>query len=317
MPLVKLTHTTLYTYSQPVALGEHRLMVRPRESFDQKLLDAELLITPQPTELRWLHDVFGNAFALASFSRRTKELYIESSVSVLHTPVSAEDIQVERYARRFPFTYSAEDMPDLARSIERAHNDPDRLIDDWARSFVRAKGATDTMAMLTNMTTHIHEKFTYLARYEKGTQTPMETLAKQRGTCRDFAVLMIEGARALGLAARFVSGYLYDPDKHEPMVGGGNTHAWLHIFLPGTGWIEFDPTNGIVGNSGLIRVAIARDPYQAIPISGTWRGFPSDNMGLKVGVRVHCQAPEPEPGALSEEEEGGEAPVPEPTTGAA
>jgi hypothetical protein len=142
--------------------------------------------------------------------------------------------------------------------------------------------------MLRRITAHIHDEFTYLARYEKGTQTPMETLAKRRGTCRDFAVLMIDAARALGLAARFVSGYVYDPVRHEPLVGGGHTHAWVRIFLPGSGWVEFDPTNGIVGNSGLIRVAVARDPRQAVPISGTWRGFPADNLGMKVTVDVHC-----------------------------
>jgi transglutaminase-like putative cysteine protease len=315
VPLVTLTHTTLYSYAQPVALGEHRLMVRPRESFDQRLVEANLKITPEPAELRWLHDVFGNALALATFARRTKELYIESTVSVQHEPNSVEDIQVERYARRFPFTYASDDMPDLARSIERGHHDPERVIDDWARGFVRSKGATDTMDMLQRMTGHIHDKFTYLARYEKGTQTPMDTLAKQRGTCRDFAVLMIEAARALGLAARFVSGYLYDPEHHEPLVGGGNTHAWVHIFLPGSGWIEFDPTNGIVGNSGLIRVAVARDPTQAIPISGTWRGFPADNLGMKVGVNVHCR-----PDTVAEEKEVEDtkevASVAQPTEGA-
>jgi transglutaminase-like putative cysteine protease len=143
--------------------------------------------------------------------------------------------------------------------------------------------------MLNRMTEHVHQQFTYLARYEKGTQTPMETLSKRRGTCRDFAVLMIEAARALGLAAHFVSGYLYDPGRHEPLVGGGNTHAWVQVFLPGSGWIEFDPTNGVASNPGLIRVAVARDPYHAIPISGSWRGFPADNLGLRVSVSVHCQ----------------------------
>jgi transglutaminase-like putative cysteine protease len=289
VPLVTLKHLTHYLYGQPVALGEHRLMVRPRESFDQRLIEASLTIEPEPVELRWLHDVFGNAVAIASFGARARELTIESTVTVQHTPLSAASIHVERYARRYPFTYASDDMPDLLRSIERGHHDPGRVIDDWARGFVRTKGPTDTLDMLNRMTEHVHRQFTYLARYEKGTQTPMETLSKQRGTCRDFAVLMIEAARALGLAAHFVSGYLYDPGRHEPLVGGGNTHAWVQVFLPGSGWIEFDPTNGVASNPGLIRVAVARDPYHAIPISGTWRGFPADNLGLKVSVSVHCQ----------------------------
>jgi transglutaminase-like putative cysteine protease len=288
--LVTLKHLTNYFYAQPVALGEHRLMVRPRESFDQRLLEASLDIVPKPSELRWLQDVFGNSVALAKFSGRTREFRIESTVSVQHAPLAAQEIQVERYARCYPFTYASEDMPDLLRSIERGHHDPNRQVDKWARAFVRATETTDTLDMLRRMTAHIHDKFNYVARYEKGTQTPMETLAKNQGSCRDFAVLMIEAARALGFAARFVSGYLYNPAQRRPMVGGGNTHAWVRIFLPGSGWVEFDPTNGIVGNSGLIRVAVAREPAQAAPVTGTWRGFPSDNLGMKVSVDVHCHA---------------------------
>jgi transglutaminase-like putative cysteine protease len=181
-------------------------------------------------------------------------------------------------------------MPDLLRSIERQHLDPTRIVDDWARGFVNDRGTTDTVAMLADMAMRIRREFTYVARHEKGTQTPIETLNKRQGTCRDFAVLMIEAVRALGFAARFVSGYVYNPSRGEGLVGGGNTHAWVRIFLPGSGWVEFDPTNGIIGNRGLIRVAIARDPYQALPLSGTWSGFPSSFIGMGVEVDVHLAA---------------------------
>jgi len=96
----------------------------------------------------------------------------------------------------------------------------------------------------------------------------------------------MEAVRALGFAARFVSGYVYNPSRSEGRVGGGNTHAWVRIFLPGSGWVEFDPTNGIVGNRGLVRVAVARDPYQALPLSGTWSGFPNSSIGMNVEVDV-------------------------------
>jgi transglutaminase-like putative cysteine protease len=300
VPLVTLEHLTTYRYAQPVTLGEHRLMVRPRESFDQRLLDATLKIFPEPSELRWLQDVFGNAVALATFRSPTRELRIVSTIRVQHSPLGSEEIKVERYARRYPFTYASEDMPDLLRSIERAHHDPNRSVDQWARAFLTANETTDTLDMLRRMTEHIHEEFDYVARYEKGIQTPTETMVKRSGCCRDFAVLMIEAARALGFAARFVSGYLYDPALRRPMVGGGNTHAWVRIFLPGSGWVEFDPTNGIVGNSGLIRVAVARDPLQAAPISGTWNGVPGDDIGMTVGVDVYCH---PDPASAAD---GGE-----------
>jgi transglutaminase-like putative cysteine protease len=121
-------------------------------------------------------------------------------------------------------------------------------------------------------------------------------LKLRSGTCRDFAVLMIEAVRALGLAARFVSGYLYSPSRDGARhVGGGSTHAWMRVYLPGAGWVEFDPTNGIVGNRDLIRVAIARDPAQAVPLSGTWIGFPSDSLGMTVEVSVTSDEAEPEP----------------------
>jgi transglutaminase-like putative cysteine protease len=177
-------------------------------------------------------------------------------------------------------------MPDLLRSIERDHGDLYRVVDDWAHRFVRSDGPTETLAMLAEMTRSIKREFTYVRRPEPGTQTPLETLESQGGSCRDFAVLMIEAARALGFAARFVSGYVYSPRADEDRVGGGNTHAWVRIFLPGSGWVEFDPTNGIVGSRGLVRVAVARDPRQAVPLSGTWRGTPGSYIDMEVTVDV-------------------------------
>ncbi|MDH2129497.1 transglutaminase family protein [Sphingobium yanoikuyae] len=287
MPLLTIHHSTLYRYQQPVSLGEHRIMMRPREGFDQHLISARLKIEPEPTGLRWLHDVFGNSVAVAAFDRRTEKLLVISETTLEHAPLAQQQVDVEPYARLFPFTYSAEDMPDLLRSIERQHLDPERTVDNWARAFVKNDGNTETVALLTSIATSIKRDFTYVPRHEKGTQTPTETLAKRQGTCRDFAVLMIEAVRALGFAARFVSGYVYNPSRSEGVVGGGNTHAWVRIFLPGSGWVEFDPTNGIVGNRGLVRVAVARDPYQAIPLSGTWFGLPSSYLGMDVEVDVH------------------------------
>lgn len=282
---------THYAYRQPVSFGEHRIFVRPRESYDQHLLDLKLDIDPKPAELRWLQDVFGNSVALATFDRRSKFLHIESRARVQHSPLLKKEVEVEPYARLFPFSYSPEDMGDLLRSIERQHHDPDRVLDKWARRFLKKDTETETVAMLADMTKFIRRNFTYLPRAEKGTQTPVETIQRRQGTCRDFAVLMMEAARALGLAARFVSGYLYNPRGTSGRVGGGSTHAWVRIFLPGSGWVEFDPTNGIVGNSGLIRVAVARDPFQAVPISGTWSGFPGSELGMEVTVEVHIEEP--------------------------
>ncbi|MEG8024312.1 transglutaminase family protein [Sphingomonas aurantiaca] len=286
MPSLTLSHVTKYSYRQPVAFGEHRIMVRPRESYDQRLIDTQLTITPEPAEVRWLHDVFGNAVAIATFDKRAKDLVIDSRVRLDHSPAELQNVDIERYARFYPFTYSSEDMPDLLRSIERQHHDPLRQIDSWARRFVAPGGQTDTLAMLSEMTAAIKREFTYVQRPEKGTQSPIETLARRKGTCRDYAMLMIEAVRALGFAARFVSGYVYNPTRRESRTGGGSTHAWVRVYIPGSGWVEFDPTNGIVGNRGLIRVAIARDIYQAVPVSGTWSGFPGSFLDMTVSVDI-------------------------------
>ncbi len=261
-------------------------MVRPRESYDQHLIDATLTITPEPSDVRWLHDVFGNSVAIATFAKRAKDLVIDSTVRLDHSPAELQRVDIERYARQYPFTYSSEEMPDLLRSIERQHHDPQRQIDSWARRFVGTGGKTDTLAMLSEMTAAIKREFTYVQRPEKGTQSPIETLTTRKGTCRDYAMLMIEAVRALGFAARFVSGYVYNPTRREHRTGGGNTHAWVRVYLPGSGWVEFDPTNGIVGNRGLVRVAIARDIYQAVPVSGTWSGFPGSFLDMSVSVDI-------------------------------
>ena len=287
MPILSVRHVTTYRYRQPVGFGEHRIMFRPRDSYDQRLIAATLAITPEPQGLRWLHDVFGNCVAVASFTGRAATLRFECTITLDHTPESVPDFALAPNAAFYPFGYGVDDMPDLGRSIERQHPDPRNEVDAWARSFVPPEGLIATQDLLANMTRSVRRNFAYLARSEKGVQDPVTTLRLKRGSCRDFAVLMMEAVRALGMAARFVSGYLYNPrgdrDRH---VGGGSTHAWVQVYLPGAGWIEFDPTNGIVGNRDLIRVAVARDPHQAVPLHGSFFGFPADDLGMTVEVDV-------------------------------
>ena len=283
MPRLTVRHVTLYTYKQPVAFGEHRIMFRPRDSYDQHLIEADLGIDPAPKSLHWMHDVFNNCVAVACFAGRSDRLRFESRITLDHSPDSMPLYPIAQTALRYPFSYDQEDMPDLLRSIERQHQDPDRVLQLWARRFAGGRDGIDTEALLTGMTRAIRRDFTYVRREEMGTQTPLETLKRRSGSCRDFAVLMMEAVRALGFAARFVSGYLYSPAGGR---GGGSTHAWVQVYVPGAGWMEFDPTNGIVGSHDLIRVAVARDPAQAIPLWGSWIGFPSDALALTVDVSV-------------------------------
>ena len=296
MTLLSVRHLTTYRYRQPVSFGEHRMMFRPRDSYDQKLLDVRLDIAPAPSSVRWVHDVFGNCVTIADFTGSEAEaIRFESNIWLDHAPSNTPNFQIEDTARTYPFAYDAEEMADLAPAIARQHPDPDGAVDRWARRFLRKGRPTDTGMLLMTLTYAFKESFAYERRSEPGTRPPALTLKLGRGSCRDLALLMIEALRALGLAARFVSGYLYVPSRDgQHYRGGGSTHAWAQVYLPGAGWVEFDPTNAIVGNRDLIRVAVARDPAQAVPLSGSYFGAADDflDMTVEVGVRAETHAGE-------------------------
>jgi len=256
---------------------------RPRESHDLRLIRTNLMITPQPAHLRWLHDPFDNSVAVATFEGSTTELRFESTVTLEHFETSLPEYPLEDYARTYPFRYSDDDFPTLMGAL--APNRQSERLSKWVLQFLDPSETTETMKILRNLTRGIREQFTYMRRTEKGVQTPEETLTAQRGSCRDFAVLMMEACRSLGIAARFVSGYIFVPHS-SGHVGGGATHAWMQVYLPGAGWIDFDPTNSIVGNQNLIRVAVAWDPRHALPLWGTYEGSAADFTGMEVTVKV-------------------------------
>ena len=287
MTVYSVRHTTTYRYKRRVSFGEHRLMFRPRDSYDQRLLETFLEVDPKPKDVRWIHDVFGNCVALVQPSHAAAALHFETRIRVDHSPQAAPDFQTDDAALVYPFAYSADDAADLARTMERHYPDPGDEVARWARQFAVPGRPTNTGTLLMTLCYAIRESFSYSRRSEQGTQPPSQTLALRRGTCRDFALFMMEAVRSLGFAARFVTGYIYVADRDgSQTLGGGATHAWCEVFLPGAGWVEFDPTNGIVGNRDLIRVAVARDPRQAIPLSGSYAGRASDDIGLTVQVNV-------------------------------
>jgi len=288
MSILTVHHKTVYRYAAPVHFGEHRLMLRPRDSHDLRLLDTALVIRPAAS-VRWLHDVFGNSIAFASFREPSAELVFDSTFRAEQFAIPERAITLEPHAQRYPFNYSAEELIDLGSTVDRCYPDPWGKIDTWASWFVERDRNLDTVDMLSAVTRSIQYQFSYARRDEMGTQDPIKTLETRSGNCRDFALFMMEAARSLGLAARFVSGYLYDEQSIGTgggLVGGGATHAWVQIYLPGAGWTEFDPTNGLVGGRNLIRVAVVRDPSQALPLSGTFSGRPSDFLDMSVDVTV-------------------------------
>ena len=294
MPFVTIRHLTTYRYRRPVAFGEHRMMLHPRDSHDQRVIQADLRISPEPRSLRFVQDAFGNHVGIARFSRRSNELSFESVVCVEHSP--RDGFGLEDAGRPSRVKYSIDELRDLAPYLERHQLDPIDAVGRWARELLFPSGATGAFELLTRLSRGIHHRFIYRRREAKGVQLPVETLRLGHGSCRDFAMLMIDATRSIGFAARFASGYLAVPleDPREPSgcSGRGSTHAWAQIYLPGAGWIDFDPTSGSVGNVDLVTVAVVPDPRHAIPLHGTYVGFPSDHLGMEVQVSVMFDSPE-------------------------
>jgi transglutaminase-like putative cysteine protease len=291
-----ITHTTRYRYGEPVRFGEHRVMFRPRDSHDLRVLATDLVVTPA-ADVRMIQDTHSNSVALVQPLEDAAELAIVCTFTIEQLSTQNLELPLDPAAEHFPFAYTVEERFDLEHYLRPHHDDPKGALTQWARQFIRTDGPTGTRELLVAMNQHIRDHFRYAARDEEGTQSPLETLELGSGSCRDFALLMMEAARRLGVATRFVSGYLYDPalDRDAEAgtdataaatVGAGSTHAWLQAYLPGAGWVPFDPTNNLLGGNTLIRVGVARDPRQAAPISGSWFGPPDAYLGMSVTVRV-------------------------------
>jgi transglutaminase-like putative cysteine protease len=288
MKLLTVRHATTYRYSAPVIFGQHRLMLRPRDSHDLRIVEASLSLSP-PGRIRWMHDVFHNSVALVDFDEPAAELSIVSLLVMERFALARPDFPIAPEAESYPFMHSADDRSDLGRLRERHYQDRGE-VEEWARQFI-FETPTNTFNLLATMNAAIRGSFEYRTREEEGTQSPVETLERRSGTCRDYALLFIEGARSLGFGARFVTGYLYDPalDGGDAMQGAGATHAWAEIYLPGAGWVEFDPTNGLIAGENLIRVAVTRDPAQAAPIGGSYSGDGAF-VGMEVDVTVKAES---------------------------
>ncbi|MGF1522269.1 MAG: transglutaminase domain-containing protein [Leptolyngbyaceae cyanobacterium] len=284
-----LEHVTTYRYRNPVEFGEHRGIFLPGVGYSGRIL-SHSLETNVPSGIRWMMDTLSNNVALIELSEPADELTVTYRFRGEHFGIkSIREFPLDSRADEVPVQYTPDEWTDLSVFMRPHDNDPDGSVAAWAKSFV-AGDQDDTLDVLTRMMNSIWNTLNYEARDVEGTQAPGKTLQKQSGTCRDYAWLMIEGLRRLGLACRFVSGYLYDEslDGGEVgMAGSGATHAWLQVYLPGAGWRSYDPTNRITAGFDLIQVAIARHPGQVIPLSGSWTGKPDDYLGMDVNVNIH------------------------------
>ena len=284
----EIEHVTTYRYAKPVSFGTHRAMFLPWRGASARLLGWSAK-TNIPSRVHWVHDSRSNAVAVMEFNGPSDELTFRFKVRGIYFGVKGvEAFPLEVRAEEVPVQYTPDEWSDLAGYLRPHAEDPDGSVAAWAKGFV-AGDQDRTTDVLRRMLHTFRSDFTYRAREDEGTQPPGETLRMKSGTCRDFAWLMVEALRRLGIASRFVSGYLYDAALDGGavgMTGSGSTHAWLQVFLPGAGWLDYDPTNSISAGFDLIPVAYARHPGQAIPLAGTWFGDARDYLGMSINVAV-------------------------------
>jgi len=293
MSTFRVRHHTTYSYDRPVAFGAHRLMMRPRDGHDMRLLDSSLTVSP-PADVRWEFDAFGNSIAVLSFHHAAQRLTVRSDLTVRRYGHDDPIGRLTRHTGPYPFAYDREESIDLAPLTALLFPDDRDALGAWLAAGIPTVPG-ETIALLDALVQAIHAGFAYSRRETAGVQSPAETIRLGSGTCRDFAVLFMEAARHLGFAARFVTGYVYDPSADDDGVrqadgtavrGGGATHAWADVFVRGAGWVEFDPTNRIIAGRNLIRIATTRNPAQALPLSGTFERGDASFLGMEVQVDV-------------------------------
>ena len=285
MTSLRIHHKTTYEYRQPVSLGPHHLMVRPRESRDLRLLSSEVVTSP-PGHITWASDVFGNAVATVTFPAATDRLVIDSMARLELDALPWPVFDIAASAIVYPFQYSEDEWTDLGALTVQQYADPAEHFRTWAKGFVRGQ-TTDTLSLLKDLNADLFSRIAYEVREDEGTQSPGRTLDRRQGSCRDIAVVFVEAARSLGFGARIVSGYLHDPQRNlTGSRGSGSTHAWGEVYVPGAGWITFDPTNDRVGGDNLIPVAVGRNIRQVMPVSGSFIGSTGAFQAMSVEVVV-------------------------------
>ena len=290
MKSIRIDHLTEYRFFEPVTLLEHRMLLRPREGHSVRVASSELSIEPAAT-LRWQRDPLDNSVALAAFRDRGTFLRIASRVVIEHFEETPFDFIVEAAAVTYPFSYAPKDALLLGPFMQPSWPTDAPVLDRWLAGLGFSGQSIETFVLLDQLNRSIHDRFRYQAREQPGVQSPATTLGRGSGSCRDFAALFIESCRRLGLASRFVSGYLSCPTD-TAVVAAGATHAWAEVYLPGPGWKGFDPTCSTLTSTDHVAVAVAQHPEDVPPVAGSFLGSLQARPDLKVSVRV-----EPTPSA--------------------
>jgi transglutaminase-like putative cysteine protease len=279
---LRIIHSTEYHYSEPVSFGPHRVMMRPREGHDARIVRGRLEVEPKST-IRWLRDIYNNSIAVLTFAEPAKSLVIHGEADIDYLRDNPIECLIDPGARFFPFQYAPEEQVELVPYRLPSYPYDGTKLQDWLLTLYRPGQArpVETFELLNDLNAHIFKALQYNHRDEAGVQTPCDTLKRGSGSCRDFAVLMMEAARHWGFGARFVSGYIQMAEGQH-----GATHAWTEIYIPGAGWHGFDPTNNKMAGSEHIAVAVAREQEKASPVAGTWDGPGHAFSHMNVSVQV-------------------------------
>lgn len=280
MQRIKISHLTEYQFGSPVTLETHYLRVRPREGHDVLIESSKLEISPN-TEVKWHRDTLDNSVASVHFREASDRVSIFSEVVIQHFEEQPFDFIIEPYAQTYPFIYQQEDLLNLGPFFWPIYPADGEAINQWLSNWQLSGEPRGLMDLLISLNQNINQTFAYTVREEPGVQTPAKTLTDQRGSCRDYSALFVEACRQLGIASRFVSGYLHAPATE---IGGAATHAWAEVYIPGAGWKGFDPTIGEVTGSKHIAVAVARHPETVPPVAGSYIGNGGAIMTVSVQV---------------------------------
>jgi len=270
--LVSLRHVTRYLYDRPVTLGPHEIRLKPAPAGRTPVTSYALTVRPAHHTLHWHYDAAGNPVARVLFQDKVSLLEIDVALTADLAPVNPFDFLVEPGAERYPVTYPEAARPDLAPCLA-ATDSGERLL-RWLEDFrsTDKPEGRGTVDLLVRINERISRDVAYVTRMEHGVQSCEDTLGLGSGSCRDSGWLLVQILRHLGIAARFVSGYLVQlagsaPDA--PKADTAELHAWAEAFLPGAGWIGFDPTSGMLAAEGHIPLARAATPALAAPLSGS------------------------------------------------
>ncbi|MFN8643606.1 MAG: transglutaminase family protein [Candidatus Binatia bacterium] len=268
---VNLNHRTAYRFDRPVWLSPHVIRLRPAPHCRTPIEAYRLAVGPADHFINWQQDPFGN-WAARLVPAQTRELSIEVDLIADLTVINPFDFFVEEAAERVPFRYDEQLATQLAPYLEIAERGP--LLQRWLAGVDRAP--RNTVTFLVELNQRLQQAIAYTIRLEPGVQSCEETLARGSGSCRDSGWLLVQILRHLGLAARFVSGYLVqlaaDVAPLDGRAGASadftDLHAWAEVYVPGAGWLGLDPTSGLFAGEGHIPLACTPEPSSAAPVTG-------------------------------------------------